>query len=63
MNSKSQFASLEIMCRERAALAKKEMEYWLTEADEWKRLKDSPDRSIEEGIPVQLDWCAETNND
>ena len=51
------------MCRERAELAKKEMEYWLTEADEWKRLKDSPDRSIEEGIPVQLDWCAETNND
>jgi hypothetical protein len=50
------------MCRERAALAKKEMEYWLTEADEWKRLKDSSDRSIE-GIPVQLDWCAETDND
>jgi hypothetical protein len=62
MNSKSQFASLEIMCRERAALAKKEMEYWLTEADEWKRLKDSSDRSIE-GIPVQLDWCAEADND
>ena len=29
MNSKDQFAALEVMCRERAALAKKEMEYWL----------------------------------
>jgi hypothetical protein len=27
MNSKDQFAALEVMCRERAALAKKEMEY------------------------------------
>jgi hypothetical protein len=27
------------MCRERAALAKKEMEYWLAEAEEWKQLR------------------------
>jgi len=36
MNSKDQFAALEGMCRERAALAKKETEYWLAEAEEWK---------------------------
>jgi hypothetical protein len=29
MYSKTQFAALELMCRERAALAKKEMEYSL----------------------------------
>jgi hypothetical protein len=61
MNSKSQFAALEIMCRERAAVAKREMEYWLTEAEEWKRLRESLDPSTE-GIPIQLDWCAELNN-
>ena len=50
MNSESQFASLEIMCRERAALAKKEMEYWLAEAEEWKRFKESSGPS-RESIP------------
>ena len=49
------------MCRERAAVAKREMEYWLAEADEWKRLRKSPDAFIE-GIPVQLDWCPVPNN-
>jgi hypothetical protein len=43
MNSKDQFAALEVMCRERGALAKKEMEYWLAEAEEWKQLRESPD--------------------
>jgi hypothetical protein len=43
MYSRKEFASLELMCRERAALAKKEMEYtiaqyWLAEAQEWKEL-------------------------
>jgi len=61
MNSKSQFASLEIVCRKRAALARKEMGYWLEEVDEWKRLKESTNLSID-GIPVQLDWCVESNN-
>jgi len=61
MNSKSRFASLEVMCRERSALAEKEMEYWLTEAEEWRRLKESSDLSTEE-TPVQLDWCAESND-
>jgi hypothetical protein len=49
------------MCRERAALARKEMDYWLAEAEEWRRLKESPDMSIER-IPLQLDWCADSNN-
>jgi hypothetical protein len=61
VNSKSQFASLEIMCRERATLAKKEMDYWLAEAEEWKRLKEAPDQ-FTEGFQIQLDWCAEFNN-
>jgi hypothetical protein len=29
------------MCRERTALAKKEMEYWLAEAEEWQRLNSA----------------------
>ena len=37
MYSKSQFCALEVMCRERAAVARKEMEYWLKEAEEWMR--------------------------
>jgi hypothetical protein len=45
MYSKEEFAVLELMCREVAELAKREMEhslseYWLAEAEEWKRLKD-----------------------
>jgi hypothetical protein len=43
MKPRSEFASLEIMSHERAALARKEMEYWLAEADEWKRLKETPE--------------------
>jgi hypothetical protein len=58
VSSKSRFESLEIMCQERAAVAKKEMEYWLAEAEEWKHLKDSPDAFIE-GVPAQLDWRTE----
>ena len=46
MYSEKQFAALEAMCRERAALARKEMEhslmeYWLAEAKEWKQLKET----------------------
>jgi hypothetical protein len=39
MYSKSQFYDLEIMCRERAAAARKEMDYWLVEAEEWARFR------------------------
>jgi hypothetical protein len=38
MYSKSQFCALEVMCRQRAAVARKEMEYWLKEAEEWTRV-------------------------
>jgi hypothetical protein len=46
MYSKKQFTALEAMCREQAALARNEMEYslmkyWLAEAEEWKRLRQS----------------------
>jgi hypothetical protein len=44
MDSKSQFYALEVMCRERAAVAQKEMEYWQDEADEWARFRKSCDR-------------------
>jgi len=54
MNSKDQFAALEVMCRERAALAKKEMEYWLAEAEEWKQLRESLDPFVERiGTPTE----------
>jgi hypothetical protein len=48
MYSTKQFAALEIVCREQAALAKKEMEYalaqyWLAEAEEWKELAELAD--------------------
>jgi hypothetical protein len=39
MYSKSQFYDLEVMCRERSAAARKEMEYWLAEAEEWARFR------------------------
>jgi hypothetical protein len=46
MYSRNQFAALEAMSREQAALAKMEMEhslmeYWLAEAEEWKQLRKS----------------------
>jgi hypothetical protein len=39
MYSEYQFSALEVMCRERAAIAKKEQEYWLEEAKEWARIR------------------------
>jgi len=36
MYSKIQFYDLEVMCHERAAAARKEMDYWLAEAEEWR---------------------------
>jgi hypothetical protein len=46
MYSTDEFAALEIMCRDRVTLARKEMEfadaeYWLAEAEEWKQLKNT----------------------
>lgn len=39
MYSIHQFCALEVMSRERAAVARKEMEYWLNEAKEWAQLR------------------------
>jgi hypothetical protein len=61
VDSRKRFSALETMCRERAHLAKREFEYWLAEADEWARYRNSTDSSIET-IPTQLDWCVETSN-
>jgi hypothetical protein len=61
MDSKTRFSTLETMCRERAQLAKIEFEYWLTEANEWARFKDSSDALIQD-IPVQLDLCLESDD-
>jgi hypothetical protein len=49
MNSQEQFAAFEFMCRARAELAKKEMNYWLAEAEEWKQLREHPERSFKKG--------------
>jgi len=35
------------MCRARAELAKKEMNYWLAEAEEWKQLRELPEPLLE----------------
>jgi hypothetical protein len=46
MRVKNNFAAQEGMCLERATVAKREMEYWLSEAAEWKRLRESSDPTI-----------------
>ena len=52
MDSKSQFYALEVMCRERAAVARKDLEYWLTEAEEWAQLRISGDQPDPPGSNV-----------
>jgi hypothetical protein len=68
MNPKNQFANLEIMSRERAALAKKEAEhwlaeaaYWFAEAEEWKQLRESPD-PFEASVANRPSDLAESDN-
>ncbi len=46
MDPKSRFYALEVMCRERAAVAKKDLEYWLAEAEEWAHLRRYGCRSL-----------------
>jgi hypothetical protein len=46
MDSKYQFYALEVMSRERAAVARKEMEYWLNEAEEWAQLRKAGHHSL-----------------
>jgi hypothetical protein len=41
MDSIHQFHALEVMSRERAAVARKEMEYWLSEAEQWAELRSA----------------------
>jgi hypothetical protein len=50
MDSKSQFYALEVMSRERAAVARKEMEYWLNEAQEWEQLRKTAPASMPPGL-------------
>ena len=52
------FSNLEKMCLERAKLAEKEMQYWLSEAEEWARLKNAsvPFREVS---ATQLDCFVE----
>jgi hypothetical protein len=51
VDSRKRFLAAETMCRERAQIAKKEFEYWLAEADEWARYKDSSSDPLTEDIP------------
>ena len=65
MYSKKQFAAMEAMCREQAALAKSEMEYslmkyWLAEAEEWKQLRQSA--PFKEGIANRSGDLAKSNS-
>jgi hypothetical protein len=65
MYSKKQFAALEAMFRELAALARKEMEYslmeyWLAEAEAWKQLRQSA--PFKERIANRSNDLAESNN-
>ena len=50
MNSQEQFAAFEFMCRARASLAEKEMEYWLAEAEEWKQLREFPEPFLQGSV-------------
>ena len=65
MYSRKQFAALEAMCREQAALARTEMEYslmeyWLAEAEEWKQLRQ-PD-PFKENIAYRSNDLAKSNS-
>jgi hypothetical protein len=51
MYSKSQFYALEVMCRERAAVAAEESEYWLAEAEEWARIRNDGDEPLTTSSP------------
>jgi hypothetical protein len=40
MDAGTRFAALEMACREQARAAQNDLKYWLSEADEWARLKN-----------------------
>jgi len=58
MRVQNHFAAQEGMCLGRASVAKKEMDYWNSEAAEWKKLRESSD-PFKDNIAAQLDWCAD----
>ena len=60
MKSDGQFAALENMSRERAALARKEMEYWLAEAEEWKQLREASGPFASGSVPAQSAYQAKS---
>ena len=55
MKQESYFSTMEKMCLERAQVAEKERHYWLSEAAEWERLKNSTAAYLESS-GRQLDW-------
>jgi hypothetical protein len=57
MDSKARFYALEVMCHERAAVARIEMEYWLNEAQEWAQLKRADHQ------PLQAEPASRSNPD
>jgi hypothetical protein len=59
MDSKCQFYALEVMSRERAAVARREMEYWLNEAEEWSQLRNASRQSLR-GDDANLNKPADT---
>jgi hypothetical protein len=61
MNSKRQFVALEMMSRETASLAGKQMAYWLSEADEWKRLQGMS-CPMHWNNSTRPDWCSDASN-
>jgi hypothetical protein len=46
MDSNSQFSAPEVMCCGRAAAARKEVEDWLSEAEEWRSLEKRNRRDL-----------------
>jgi hypothetical protein len=61
MDARTRFAALEMMCRERARMAERDVKYWLAEADEWARFKQAVNLPIE-SVPLQLDMLAQSGN-
>jgi len=47
MKKESYFSTMEQVCLERAQIAEKERQYWISEAAEWARLKNSTTAYIE----------------
>lgn len=50
------------MCRARAAHAKKEMEYWLAEAKEWKQIRELPEPFIQRRVTPDTGYSEPNKN-